>query len=45
MQFLIHKWLKDERCAPEPEADESALFLPLKIDGGLRNNDYSAAQP
>ena len=32
---LIHKWLKDEGCAPEPEADESALFFPLKIDGGV----------
>ena len=31
---LIHKWLKDERFAPEPEADEGALFLPLEIDGG-----------
>ena len=32
---LIHKWLKDERFASEPEADEGALFLPLEIDGGV----------
>ena len=32
---LIHKWLKDERFALEPEADEGALFLPLEIDGGV----------
>ena len=24
---LIHKWLKNERFALEPEADEDALFL------------------
>ena len=24
---LIHKWLKNERFASEPEADEDALFL------------------
>ena len=27
---LIHKWLKDERFALEPEVDEGALFLPLE---------------
>ena len=32
---LIHKWLKDERFASEPEADEGALFHPLEIDGGV----------
>ena len=32
---LIHKWLKDERFASEPEADEGALLLPVEVDGGV----------